>query len=169
MILSPSAQLIIEVAWLRVTGRARRSRSGTDRESEGEEGRGIAPIAGPQIDDLASGGSRVVDFLPAAGPVQRGSQLTAGERRARAAALRGLAFARQRRYDAARSAFAEAAKLDPVLDLTRTPGFWNLGRGAHEAVVAAYLDAGRERDATVLHARIQRTFRPRPLPAAAHV
>jgi hypothetical protein len=46
--------------------------------------------------------------------------LAANERRARAAALRAMALGRERRFDAARVAFAEAAGLDPLLDLTRT-------------------------------------------------
>lgn len=89
--------------------------------------------------------------------------LAANERRARAAALRAMALSRERRFDAARAAFAEAAGLDPVLDLTRTPAFWNLERAAHEAAIDAYLLAGRERDAAVLRARIHSTFRPKPL------
>lgn len=89
--------------------------------------------------------------------------LSANERRARAAALRAMALSRERRFDAARAAFAEAAGLDPVLDLTRTPAFWKLERAAHEAAIAAYVQAGRERDAAVLRARVQSTFRPKPL------
>jgi hypothetical protein len=89
--------------------------------------------------------------------------LAANERRARAAALRAMAFGRERRFDAARTAFAEAAGLDPLLDLTRTPAFWKLERAAHEAAIDAYLQAGRERDAAVLRARVQSTFRPKPL------
>jgi hypothetical protein len=89
--------------------------------------------------------------------------LTASERRARAAALRGLALSRQRRFDAAQAAFGEAARLDPLLDLTRTPGFWRLERAAHEAAIAAYEDAGRDRDAAVLRARVSSTFRPKPV------
>ena len=69
----------------------------------------------------------------------------------------------ERRFDAARAAFAEAAGLDPLLDLTRTPAFWKLERAAHEAAIDAYLQAGRERDAAVLRARVQSTFRPKPL------
>src|SRR3954447_17986794 len=42
--------------------------------------------------------------------------LAANERRARAAALRAMALGRDRRFDAARTAFAEAAGLDPLLD-----------------------------------------------------
>ena len=89
--------------------------------------------------------------------------LAANERRARAAALRAMALSRERRFDAARTAFTEAAGLDPVLDLTRTPAFWKLERAAHEAAIDAYLLAGRERDAAVLRARIHSTFRPKPL------
>ena len=89
--------------------------------------------------------------------------LAVNERRARAAALRGMAFGRERRFDAAKAAFAEAARLDPLLDLTRTPAFWKLERAAHEAAIDAYLQAGRERDAAVLRARVQSTFRPKPL------
>ncbi|MBW3632013.1 MAG: hypothetical protein KY456_03190 [Chloroflexi bacterium] len=89
--------------------------------------------------------------------------LSANERRARAAALRALALSRGRRFDAAGAAFAEAARLDPLLDLTRTPTFWTLERAAHEAAVDAYVQAGRERDAAVLRARVQSTFRPKPL------
>jgi hypothetical protein len=95
--------------------------------------------------------------------VDPAAPLAANERRARAAALRALALSRERRFDAARAAFAEAARLDPALDLTRTPAFWKLERAAHEAAIDAYLQAGRERDAAVLRARVQSTFRPKPL------
>jgi hypothetical protein len=74
-----------------------------------------------------------------------------------------MALSRERRFDAARVAFTEAARLDPVLDLTRTPAFWTLERAAHEAAIAAYAQAGRERDAVVLRARVQSTFRPKAL------
>ena len=87
--------------------------------------------------------------------------LTAIERRARAAALRGLLLARQRRFAAARSAFAEAVRFDPALDLTAIPSFWNLERGGHEAAVGAYEEAGRRREATALSARVRQTYRPR--------
>lgn len=99
--------------------------------------------------------------IPAA--VDASTPLAANERRARAAALRAMAMSRERRFDAARAAFAEAARLDPLLDLTRTPAFWKLERAAHEAAIDAYLQAGRERDAAVLRARVQSTFRPKPL------
>ena len=95
--------------------------------------------------------------------VDPNTPLTANERRARAAALRALALSRGRRFDAAGAAFTEAARLDPDLDLTRTPAFWRLERAAHEAAIAAYVRAGRERDAAVLRARVQSTFRPKSL------
>jgi hypothetical protein len=95
--------------------------------------------------------------------VDSSAPLAANERRARAAALRAMAFGRDRRFDAARTAFTEAAGLDPLLDLTRTPAFWKLERAAHEAAIDAYLQAGRERDAAVLRARVQSTFRPKPV------
>ena len=101
---------------------------------------------------------------PALGPeVDDSAPLAANERRARAAALRAMTLSRERRFDAARAAFAEAAGLDPALDLTRTPAFWKLERAAHEAAINAYLQAGRERDAAVLRARVHSTFRPKPL------
>jgi hypothetical protein len=95
--------------------------------------------------------------------------LSANERRARAAALRALALSRGRRFAAAGAAFTEAARLDPMLDLTRTPAFWKLERAAHEAAINAYMQAGRERDAAVLRARVQSTFRPKPLRSRQHI
>ena len=109
-------------------------------------------LAGPREEEQP-----VPDIVDAPTP------LAANERRARAAALRAMALGRDRRFDAARAAFAEAAGLDPLLDLTRTPAFWKLERAAHEAAIAAYLQAGRERDAAVLRARVQSTFRPKPV------
>lgn len=89
--------------------------------------------------------------------------LTARERRARAAALRGLLLGRQRRFGAAQAAFTEAAQLDPTLHLDSVPTFWNLERGAHEAAVGAYEEAGRTHDAAMLASRLRTTFRPRLL------
>lgn len=89
--------------------------------------------------------------------------LSANELRARAAALRALALARGRRFESSRSAFTEAARLDPALDLTRTPGFWKLERSAHEAAIDAYIVVGRDGDAAVLRARIRSTYRPKPI------
>lgn len=89
--------------------------------------------------------------------------LTANERRARAAALRALAFSRARCFDAAQAAFQDAATLDPDLDLTRVPSFWSLERSAHEAAIAAYVAAGRSGDAAVLRAKVQSVYRPKAL------
>ena len=87
--------------------------------------------------------------------------LSAAERRARATALRGLLLARGRRFARAQAAFAEAARLDPGLDLSTVPTFWELERGGHEAVIRAYRDAGREGDAAALAVTVRQTFRPR--------
>jgi hypothetical protein len=97
----------------------------------------------------------------AAAALDPNAPLTPDERRARAAALRAMALGRGRRFDAAQAAFIEAARLDPTLDLTRTPAFWQLERAAHEAAIAAYLTVGRDRDAAVLRARVRSTFRPK--------
>ncbi len=91
--------------------------------------------------------------------------LTANERRARAAALRALALSRGRRFESARLAFIEASRLDPELDLTRTPTFWSLERSAHEAAIDAYKATGREGDAAVLQARVRSTYRPKAVRA----
>ncbi|MGH2618685.1 MAG: hypothetical protein ACRDJC_25945 [Thermomicrobiales bacterium] len=115
----------------------------------------------------ASGGA----IMPATESSRQGVEpspsgpLTADERRARAAALRALALSRGRQFGAARAAFTDAARLDPRLDLTRTPAFWTLERAAHEAAIDAYVDVGRDRDAAVLRARVRSTFRPRALRA----
>lgn len=87
--------------------------------------------------------------------------LTAPERRARAAAFRGLLLARQRRFAEAEAAFAAALRLDPALDPTTIPTFWELERGGHEAVVGAYQAVDRTGDAATLSARLRRTYRPR--------
>jgi hypothetical protein len=87
--------------------------------------------------------------------------LTAQERRARAAALRGLLLGRQRRFTAAQAAFTEASRLDPGLSLESVPTFWEMERGAHEAAVRAYVDAGRSYEASMLASRLRTTYRPR--------
>ncbi|MDP9366383.1 MAG: hypothetical protein M3Q10_19530, partial [Chloroflexota bacterium] len=66
----------------------------------------------------------------------------------------------------ARAAFAEAVRLDPELDLTSVPTFWQLERGGHEAAILAYEAAGREHDAMALAARLREVYRPRLVPAA---
>lgn len=162
MILSQPALVCLEATWQRLLGR------GAETEAPVNVRRPLAPLrdsspTGPgapvalarQIPDEPSLTAQIV--------IDAESPLTAQERRARAAALRGLAFSRQRQFMAARNAFVEAARLDPLLDLTRTPGFWKLERGAHEAAIEAYLASGRERDAAVLRARVRSTYRPKPV------
>jgi hypothetical protein len=85
------------------------------------------------------------------------------ERRARAAAFRALLLARQRRHGEAAGAFAEALTLEPTLDLTETPTFWDLERTAHLAAADAYEAVGRTRDAMTLRGRVELRFRPRLL------
>ena len=92
--------------------------------------RGRKPLRSRRARQLPQ--SRLPEVASGLGP------LTANERRARAAALRALAFSRARRFDAAQTAFQDAATLDPALDLTRVPAFWSLERGAHEAAITAY-------------------------------
>jgi hypothetical protein len=122
---------------------------------------GTSLSAAPAVESFTPVGHEPRPAVPAL--IDRAAPLAANERRARAAALRAMALSRERRFDAARTAFAEAAGLDPLLDLTRTPAFWKLERAAHEAAIDAYHLAGRERDAAVLRARVQSTFRPKPL------
>lgn len=98
---------------------------------------------------------------------QATGELTPNEQRARVAAVRGLVRARAEYFDSARDLFAEAATLDPDLDLTTIPHFWSLPRRGQQAAIEAYELAGRERDAARLIARVRRAFRPRlvaPLP-----
>lgn len=107
---------------------------------------------------------RTPDWLAETHPEPPGAVALAAHldaRRAQAAALRALLFARQRRYAEAEAAFAQAASLDPALDLADLDGFWELGRGAHEAAVRAYDGAGRPRDAMVLRATLDGRYRPR--------
>ena len=106
---------------------------------------------------------RPIPVDPPQAAAQLEGPLTVRERRARAAALRGLALSRSRRFGGARDAFIEASRLDPLLDLTRIPMFWSLERSAHEAVIEAYLETGRQDEATVLRAQVLVTYRPRAL------
>ena len=57
--------------------------------------------------------------------------------------------------------FAEAADLDPRLDLTTVPRFWDLPRAAHDCAVAALEQVGRSREASRLLAIVNRRFRPK--------
>jgi hypothetical protein len=168
MMISQPALLCLEATWRRLTGRA-------DALDPSLEAPALPALAFESADlpvaveptalvRDAHSAPLVPTFSPAPAPaIDPSAPLTAAESRARAAALRALAFSRQRQFGSAQTAFAEAARLDPLLDLTRTPDFWKLERAAHEAAIAAYLDAGRERDAAVLRARVQSTYRPKPL------
>ncbi|HRA48906.1 MAG TPA: hypothetical protein PK819_12625 [Thermomicrobiales bacterium] len=77
--------------------------------------------------------------------------------------MKGFLRARDGQYDRARDQFAQAIALDPHLELTAIPNFWDLPRAAHDAAVAALEDVGRERDAARLAAIISRRYRPRLL------
>jgi hypothetical protein len=87
--------------------------------------------------------------------------LSAAERRARAVAVSGLMRVRDGQFEVARNLFAEAAALDPGLDLSTVPGFWNLPRPGQEAAVAAYELADRTGDAELLAANLRYRFRPK--------
>lgn len=115
----------------------------------------VVPVGGPPVPESSG-----PDVPAASGP------LTAAEVRARATALRALLLARQRRYDAAETAFVDAARFDPALDLASVPTFWALERGGHEAAIRAYERVGRPNEAALLAARVRRTFRPRMVPNA---
>ena len=160
--------IISQPAWMCLVATERRltRQRPTDSEPSPTETAPSQPSpaqAGSALSLARSEPQREVAPVAASTAVDVSTPLSPRERRARAAALRGLALSRQRRFDAARAAFAEAARLDPLLDLTRTPGFWRLERSAHEAAIAAYDDAGRDRDAAVLLARVRSTFRPKPV------
>ncbi len=169
MLISQSAIFCLSATWQRLT------RMGiTDHDSRTEprasERRESAPsLATPKLTARAaveSAPARIVSSKadsedPGDANHAANAPLTPNERRARAAALRALALSRGRKFDAARLAFIEASRLDPELDLTRTPSFWSLERAAHEAAIAAYVETGRDGDAAVLRARVRSTFRPK--------
>lgn len=92
------------------------------------------------------------------------SDLSPTEQRARVVALRGLSEARAGDLAAAEETFARAIDLDPSLDLSRLPSFWQLPRQAHEAVIGALNATGRTRDASSLIADLKTRYRPRVLP-----
>jgi hypothetical protein len=180
VMISQPAMMCLNATWQRLTGRATRGAAPAadqplpesapeviqDRVDIAAESLLVTTVAG-QGENLAAEARDRGPARPAR--VDVSMPLAPNERRARAAALRAMALSRERRFDAARVAFTEAARLDPVLDLTRTPAFWSLERAAHEAAIAAYAQAGRERDAAVLRARVQSTFRPKPLRPRPHV
>ena len=175
MMISQPAMMCLNATWQRLTGRATPSAVSAGEQplpeslpTEVIHGEGdVAPEAlllatvADENKDLDAESREQRPALPAR--VDVSMPLAANERRARAAALRAMALSRERRFDAAGAAFAEAARLDPVLDLTRTPAFWTLERAAHEAAIEAYARAGRDGDAAVLRARVHSTFRPNPL------
>jgi hypothetical protein len=170
--ISQPALMCLEATWRRMIGRDSMS---LERDPAPASGRGwdardvAADVIVDAIEAAPATHARMVSTsLVDPPPIDAqepgvSSPLTAAERRARAAALRGLALSRGRRFDAARVAFVEAARLDPMLDLTRVPGFWKLERAAHEAAIEAYQETGRERDEAVLRARVRSTYRPKPL------
>ena len=90
--------------------------------------------------------------------------LTPAEERARIYAVKGYLRARDGQYDRAQEHFADAVQLDPALDLTSVPKFWDLPRAAHDSAVAALDQVGRGRDASRLLAIINRRYRPKLLP-----
>ncbi len=174
MMISQPAMMCLNATWQRLTGRSTCNAAPAGdqplHETAPEVIQGGVDVAEDSLlvttvvgegESPAAEARDLGPTLPAQADVSM--PLAAHERRARAAALRAMALSRERRFDAARVAFAEAAGLDPVLDLTRTPAFWTLERAAHEAAIDAYAQAGRERDAAVLRARVQSTFRPKPL------
>jgi hypothetical protein len=174
MMISQPAMMCLNATWQRLTGRSTPSAvAGTQQpvpESAAVEViEGEVDVASESL--VVATAADVGNTLAAEAPDQSAAlprvdvsvPLAANERRARAAALRAMALSRERRFDAARAAFAEAARLDPRLDLTRTPAFWTLERAAHEAAIEAYALVGRDGDAAVLRARVHSTFRPKPL------
>ena len=175
MMISQPAMICLDATWRRLMGRPIRTAEPAAAHlpnvpalADAIQGGVDVAVESPLVvaatrdgDSLAAEARHQAPRPPA--QVDASTPLAANERRARAAALRAMALSRERRFDAARAAFAEAAALDPVLDLTRTPAFWRLERAAHEAAIDAYAQAGRERDAAVLRARVQSTFRPKPL------
>jgi hypothetical protein len=174
MLISQPAFLCLHATWQRVVGRPLLEevhRAPVDGDANPIEARAaLSPSSAPlQVDSVVGGTAHGIDYgLSAAEPSRTAdpnAPLSAHELRARAAALRALALSRGRRFDAAQAAFAEAARLDPSLDLTRTPGFWKLERGAHEAAIDAYVEVGRAGDAAVLRARVHSTYRPKAIRA----
>ncbi len=138
--------------------------SGARPAACGQSVRGSAPEGAPVAALPGSSVARKPAWLLEAHPEPPGAVALAAHldaRRAQAAGLRALLLARQRRYAEAEDAFAQTAKLDPTFDLSTLDGFWDLGRGAHEAAVRAYEGAGRQRDAMLLRATLDGRYRPR--------
>jgi hypothetical protein len=172
MMISQPALICLEATWQRLLGRRI-----AGELSAGTPAPNLSDVVPTVVSNPISDG-RTVAELASVRPIESvevksspdevatpsdDAPLTADERRARAAALRALALSRGRRFDAARAAFTEAARLDSTLDLTRTPAFWKLERAAHEAAIEAYLATGRDGDAAVLRARVRSTYRPKAM------
>lgn len=160
----------VERSVVAIWARARARLNGTVVESIEMATAGAGPpvaVASDATGEPRTGGDVELAAAPRSEPEPEPAEppLTAEERRARAAAVRGLMLARKRCYGTAQAAFAEAAMLDPFLDLASVPTFWDLHRAGQETVVRAYEDAGRIRDAAVLAATLRHTFRPRAVPA----
>ena len=181
MMISQPAMLCLNATWQRLTGRSTPSVVAATEQPlpepaavEAIEGEVDGASESLVVATAARESKNLVAEAPDESPtvpsrIDVTMPLAANERRARAAALRAMALSRERRFDAARAAFAEAARLDPGLDLTRTPAFWTLERSAHEAAIEAYAWVGRDGDAAVLRARVHSTFRPKPLRARQQV
>ena len=169
MIISQPALMCLNATWQRLT-RAVDPAPSSDDLPPVSEVTVLSMMRAPEPSELMLTAGQALEVSPTSPePIQQTQRaesdapLSANERRARAAALRALAFSRARHFDAARAAFTEAARLDPALDLTRTPSFWSLERAAHEAAIDAYLKTGRDGDAAVLRSRVRSTYRPKPL------
>jgi hypothetical protein len=168
MLITQPALICLETTWHRLLGRPIIDEPGPQPLALDDRDAALVPVLAPVTEEVTLAVAQVLPGTSAsdvATPAEEAGSgpLTANERRARAAALRALALSRGRRFASAQSAFAEAARLDPTLDLTRIPGFWRLERAAHEAAIDAYDEAGRARDAAVLRARVRSTFRPKPV------
>jgi len=120
----------------------------------------------------ASTADRAMSKFQAGGGIPRNASddipdedtLSPREQKARVVALRGLSQARDGEFDAARETFGDAIRLDPRLDLSRLPSFWNMPNQTHDAVIEALYDTERTRDAASLIADLRTRFRPRLLP-----
>jgi hypothetical protein len=159
MLLTDTGFYEMERGWIRLVDRLAVALQRASALSSGEQDVGQLVFANAGAGSASGPGERQTSHSFLEGPGDE--NLSADERRARAIALRGLSEARAGEFYQARSSFAHAAALDPTLDLTSLPAFWQLAKPAHEAAVGAYTDANRPRDAAELTARINVRFRPR--------
>lgn len=124
----------------------------------------MKPAAGPDRPPLFAVRTRGVPGHEFSQLLRIPKALDPERRRAHLLAVRGLMHARQARHEAANTAFGEALSLDPKLDLSELPTFWDLPRAGCEAAVQAYRDAGLASEATTLNARLRQSLRPRSVP-----